>query len=148
MVVFCNRENLYGDFIQYYPIAGPLSDPTCKAWFEVVKGRFATQIDEKHWSQIETFERHLRAKDERLSAFRSKLITLESELAQSRTKVDDLGCNASTATNEHLTEVKIEKNETLSEDIVKDDVCVCCERMGMTHQLSIKKLQVELKSAK
>ncbi|XP_024394607.1 uncharacterized protein [Physcomitrium patens] len=129
-------------------LQGPLSDPTCKAWFEVVKGRFATQIDEKHWSQIETFERHLRAKDERLSAFRSKLITLESELAQSRTKVDDLGCNASTATNEHLTEVKIEKNETLSEDIVKDDVCVCCERMGMTHQLSIKKLQVELKSAK
>lgn len=48
-------------------------------------------------------------------------------------KVDDLGCNVLIVMNEYLIEVKIEKNEIFLEDIVKDDVCVCCERMGMIY---------------
>lgn len=101
-----------------------------------MKGRFATQLEEKHWNQVETFERHLRAKEERLSAFRSKLITLESELVQSRKKVEGLGCDSSSAVN------------VCPEKILKDVECVGCERMAATHQRSMEKLRMELKDAK
>lgn len=125
-----------------------MSDPAFKAWFEVVKGRFATQLEEKHWNQVETFERHLRAKDERLSAFRSKLMTLESELAQSRKEVEDIGCDSSVAFNVSPTEDKIEQIRTLPQTIFKDVECAGCERMATAHQRSMEKLRMELKDAK
>lgn len=123
-----------------------MADPAFKAWFEVVKGRFATQLEEKHWNQIETFERHLRAKDERLSAFRSKIILLESESTQS-TKGDQ-GCSSVKSVDICPTEVKTEQNGTLTQYVLKDVECAECERMAVGHQRSMEKLRVELKNSK
>lgn len=67
-----------------------MTDPAFKAWFEVVKGRYAAQLEEKHWHQIESFERQLRAKDAKLSVFRSKLLATESDLLQSKVEVEEL----------------------------------------------------------
>ncbi|KAG0594402.1 hypothetical protein M758_UG074300 [Ceratodon purpureus] len=120
----------------------PLADPAFKAWFEVVKGRFATQLEEKHWNQIETFERHLRAKDERLSAFRSKLISMESELDQLRK--GDQGCNSATSVDICSTGQK----SGLTKNILKDIECAGYERMTDAHQRSMEKLRVELKNAR
>ncbi|XP_024386663.1 uncharacterized protein [Physcomitrium patens] len=119
------------------------SDPTSQAWFEDVKGRLVMQMEEKHRNQIETFERHLRAKDERLSAFRSKLLTMETELAQSRTEFDDLGCDAAAAVDDFLTAVKSEHDDVPSQVVGKSDGCARCADIVMAPQRSMEKLQVE-----
>ena len=111
-----------------------------------MKGRFATQLEEKHWNQIETFERHLRAKDERLSAFRSKIIMLESELAHPRK--EDRGYNSVTSAENCPTDVKTERNSMLTQSALKDVECAGCAKMSVTHQQSMEKLRGELKNAR
>jgi len=115
---------------------------------EVVKGRFATQLEEKHWNQVETFERHLRAKEERLSAFRSKLITLELELSQSRKSVEGLACDSSAAVSVCPAEDKTEQARMLTQKIFRDGECLVCERMAKNHQRAMEKLRMELLDAK
>lgn len=68
----------------------PLMDPAFKEWFEIAKGRVASQLEERHWHQIETFERQLRVKDERLKAFRSQLLAKDSELSDIKQETEAL----------------------------------------------------------
>lgn len=90
-----------------------MTDPAFKAWFEVVKGRYAAQLEEKHWHQIESFERQLRAKDAKLSVFRSKLLATESELLHTKVEVEELKCNTSGKENGCVSPVLSEKKDQM-----------------------------------
>ena len=46
-------------------------------------------MEERHWHQIETFERQLRVKDERLKSFRSQLLAKDSELSDMKQEMED-----------------------------------------------------------
>lgn len=56
-------------------------------WVELVKSRHAAQLEDKHWREIEAFERQMRAKDERIAAFRSQLFAMELESSKMKSEM-------------------------------------------------------------
>lgn len=59
-------------------------------WVELVKSRHAAQLEDKHWREIEAFERQMRAKDERIAAFRSQLLAMELESSKMKSEMEAL----------------------------------------------------------
>ncbi len=59
-------------------------------WVELVKSRHAAQLEDKHWREIEAFERQMRAKDERIVAFRSQLLAMELESSKMKSEMEVL----------------------------------------------------------
>ncbi|KAJ7536002.1 hypothetical protein O6H91_12G053200 [Diphasiastrum complanatum] len=51
-----------------------------KDWVKTVKARQAAQLEEKHWHEIDSFTRQLRARDERIEAFRLQLLKMDEDL--------------------------------------------------------------------
>lgn len=41
-----------------------------KQWLELVKADHAQQLEQRHWRELDAFERQMRLKDERLESFR------------------------------------------------------------------------------
>lgn len=84
---------------------------------------------------METFERHLRAKDERLAALRSKLISMESALGEKKVEGDS---------SAPVTVRPTEQTKTLLQNILRDVECVRCARMAAT----MEKPPLDLKDSK
>lgn len=101
-------------------------------------------LEDKHWTQIESFERQLRVKDERLSVFRSKLIALESELAQSRKEGDEW--DSSTAVEVCTTGIKSKQVGSTSPNLMEVLERAVYTGEAMTYQRSLEKLLIELKN--
>jgi hypothetical protein len=59
-------------------------------WIELVKSRHAAQLEDKHRREIEAFERQMRAKDERIAAFRSQLLAMELESSKMKSEMEAL----------------------------------------------------------
>ncbi|XP_024391301.1 uncharacterized protein [Physcomitrium patens] len=125
-------------------IQDPSSDPEIVARFEMVKRRQTMYLEDKHWTQIESFERQLRVKDERLSVFRSKLIALESELAQSRKEGDEW--DSSTAVEVCTTGIKSKQVGSTSPNLMEVLERAVYTGEAMTYQRSLEKLLIELKN--
>jgi hypothetical protein len=66
-------------------------DPAAfKEWLEVVKGWHAAQLREQHRHEVEAFERQMRVKDEKIGAFRSQLMAMESETMKLKSELEEL----------------------------------------------------------
>jgi hypothetical protein len=128
-----------------------MTDPAFKAWFEVVKGRYAAQLEEKHWHQIESFERQLRAKDAKLSVFRSKLLATESELLQTKVEVEELKCTTSGKEKGCMSSVIFEKKFQMVQspsDCPKGGENLDSQNSSPSHDTVEGKLRMELLNVK
>jgi hypothetical protein len=76
-------------------------DPAAfKEWLEVVKGWHAAQLKEQHRHEVEAFERQMQVKDEKIGAFRSQLMAMESETMKLKSELEELKGSRLTITTE------------------------------------------------
>lgn len=59
-----------------------------KRWLEVVKAHHAQHLEQRHWRELDAFERQMRLKDERLESFRWQLLSMESESSKLRSELE------------------------------------------------------------
>lgn len=71
-----------------------------KQWLEVVKADHAQQLEQRHWRELDAFERQMRLKDERLEAFRWQLLSMESEFSKMKSELEMLKSRLAMAVDE------------------------------------------------
>ncbi len=74
----------------------PMKDPAFKEWLEVVKGRHTAHLEDRHWHEVQAFERQMRVKDEKIGVFRSQLLAMEAETKKLRSELETLRGQSST----------------------------------------------------
>lgn len=57
-------------------------------WLELERAR--SKLEQRHLQEINAFERQLKARDERMEAFRQQLLVMESEAAQRLAELESL----------------------------------------------------------
>lgn len=71
-------------------------------WLELERAQ--SKLEQRHLQEINAFERQLKARDERMEAFRQQLLAMESEAAQRLAEIESL--------KEELKSVVEEKSST------------------------------------
>lgn len=79
-------------------------------WLELEKARYASKLELRHWQEIDAFERQIKARDERMEAFRWQLLTMEDEARTRLREIEALSESLATATAD-----KIKLQELLKE---------------------------------
>jgi hypothetical protein len=88
----------------------PMKDPAFKEWLEVVKGRHTAHLEDRHWHEVQAFERQMRVKDEKIGVFRSQLLAMEAETKKLKSELETLRGQSSTK-DKCRSEVTDEKND-------------------------------------
>lgn len=71
-----------------------------KQWLEVVKAQHAQHLEQRHWRELDAFERQMRLKDERLESFRWQLLSMESEFSKMKSELEMLKSRLAMAVDE------------------------------------------------
>jgi hypothetical protein len=87
----------------------PMKDPAFKEWLEVVKGRHTAHLEDRHWHEVQAFERQMRVKDEKIGVFRSQLLAMGAETKKLKSELETLRGQSSTK-DKCRSEVTDEKN--------------------------------------
>ncbi|XP_024379214.1 uncharacterized protein [Physcomitrium patens] len=101
-----------------------------------------TQLEEIHWHEVESYERQLRVKDERISALRSKLLAVESALIHPKSQSHELKLEIS-AKNLNCTTLALYDDVKTAHDLTVD-----LENFNSTVNQVLMKLHQEFDEAK
>ena len=71
-----------------------------KQWLEDVKAHHAQYLEQRHWRELDAFERQMRLKDERLESFRWQLLSMESEFSKMKSELEMLKSRLAMAVDE------------------------------------------------
>lgn len=69
-------------------------------WLEAVKSHHAQHLEQRHWREIDAFERQMRLKDERVESFRWQLLSMESECSKLKSELEMLKSRLAIAVDE------------------------------------------------
>lgn len=118
-------------------------NPRLQDWLELEKARYASKLEQRHWQEIEAFERQMKARDERMEAFRWQLLNMEDEAQRRVHEIETLNKSLAAANDDkmRLEELLKQKEEELKAN--KDKVLVsytqCASVEG--HEREIQSLQ-------
>eukprot|EP00250_Pteridium_aquilinum_P015892 c22823_g1_i1 orf=1102-3486(+) len=108
-------------------------NPKLKDWLELEKSCCTYKLDQRHWQNIDAFERQMKARDERMEAFRWQLLHMEDEAQRSRREIEALKQSLATAYDDkkRLEELLKRKEEEVAacqdSALVKYTKCACDE---------------------
>ncbi|KAG0587963.1 hypothetical protein KC19_2G205000 [Ceratodon purpureus] len=86
--------------IQEVPMSTVALKDWLKQWLEVVKNQHAQHLEQRHWRELDAFERQMRLKDERLESFRWQLLSMESEFSKMKSELEMLKSRLAMAVDE------------------------------------------------
>jgi hypothetical protein len=97
-----------------------------KLWLEVVKAHHAQHLEQRHWRELDAFERQMRLKDERLESFRWQLLSMESESSKLRSELEMVKSRLAMAVDEkcraeRAVEVKDKERRALMKTMVSEE---------------------------
>ncbi|KAJ7551735.1 hypothetical protein O6H91_06G026600 [Diphasiastrum complanatum] len=64
--------------------------PHMQQWEESYKDRQTIHLEQRHWHEIDAFERQMRAKDERMEGFRQQLVLMDEAAKKMKVEIDEL----------------------------------------------------------
>ncbi|KAJ7536155.1 hypothetical protein O6H91_12G058300 [Diphasiastrum complanatum] len=91
---------------------------TFEDWVKTVKARQAAQLAERHCHEIDSFARQMRARDERLEAFRLQLLKMDKELNERKAEVESMKSMLN-----HTLEEKVKPDASLQERTEEFEEC-------------------------
>lgn len=69
-------------------------------WLHAVKIRHASSLEQRHWHELDSFERQMHVKDERMESFRWQLLSMESKFSKMKTELEMLKSRLAIAMDE------------------------------------------------
>lgn len=102
------------------------SSPNLRDWLELEKSRHCYKLEKRHRQEIDAFERHMRARDERMEAFRRQLLHMGDEAQRARCQIESL---------KQSLETSYEDGSRL-EEILKQkeaELAACQEKVAVTY---------------
>lgn len=61
-----------------------------KNWLQAVKSQHAQHLEQRHWRELDAFERQMRVKDERMESFRWQLVGMETDFKKMKSELETL----------------------------------------------------------
>ncbi|XP_024393565.1 uncharacterized protein [Physcomitrium patens] len=86
--------------IQEVPVTAASLKDWLEQWLEAVKSHHAQHLEQRHWREIDAFERQMRLKDERVESFRWQLLSMESECSKLKSELEMLKSRLAIAVDE------------------------------------------------
>jgi predicted RNase H-like nuclease (RuvC/YqgF family) len=71
-----------------------------KNWLQAVKSQHAQHLEQRHWREIDAFERQMRVKDERMESFRWQLVGMETDFKKMKSELETLRSRLAMAMDE------------------------------------------------
>ncbi|MCO5557745.1 hypothetical protein L7F22_011316 [Adiantum nelumboides] len=93
----------------------PPRSPKLQEWSKLDKSRLTYKLEKRHWQEIDAFERQMRARDERMEAFRKQLLHMADEVQTAHRQLEILNQSLATSYDDRtrLEEILKQKEEEL-----------------------------------
>lgn len=99
-------------------------NPKLQDRLELEKSRYAFKLEQRHWQEIDAFERQMKARDERMEAFRWQLLHMEDEVQMCHRQIEDLKQSLENANEENRRLEELLKQE-------EDEFLACQKKLAL-----------------